>query len=466
MGRLARSALRSPNAVWVNFEPHRRGTAPHVHTTKLAQAFTDLTGRATRVIGSPRPNGGVNRLVRWLSVLVTAVVVSRRSRLIYARSGPPALLLAIWARARRVPLVLEVNGLIDDAAMVQRLPGPIERLATATIARQIGMADVVVCPTREVAVECRRLGATTTSIIPAGVDPGQARMAIERVERCPTSWSTRPYLSFVGFLAPWSGVELVLAASRSTDWPAGVDLVICGDGPLRPEVERADGPVRYLGQLEHEEAIEVLAGSIATFSLKRYRSGRMSHYPMKVIEACSLGVPSLVTDAPAQNRLVRGTGCGLVLPDDLVDRPDELARLIRDHLPRLQDPAMRARCREAVADQTWADRAEALQSILHRPPRPHRSPFRGHRPRDRGSARHLVAGPPALHHIAEVGSTGPRSGGSPTTARNRSMTSPGRRPTSARVRPRGGPARAATRTACARSGRAGRRRTRTAERLG
>jgi glycosyltransferase involved in cell wall biosynthesis len=122
---------------------------------------------------------------------------------------------AVAALATGKPFVLQLWG--SDAELALRAPFVFRPL--------IRRARIVVCPSRALAEDARRLGAREVRVIPNGVDlPPEVGPPSEP-----------PHVLFVGRLSPEKGVEELLAA---TD---GMPRVIVGDGPLRDGIPDAAG---------------------------------------------------------------------------------------------------------------------------------------------------------------------------------------------------------------------------------
>src|SRR5262249_54813974 len=146
--------------------------------------------------------------------------------LIYVRAHVmtfPAALLARWTRR---PIVHEVNGAYVDIMIahpwVRTFSIPLQWLHCS----QFRSADALIAVTEQLAEWLRSEGCKNCiDIIPNGANP-----ELFSPERRSTMVLPPRYAIYFGGLTRWHGIEVILDAIRLPQWPAGVDLVIVGDG--------------------------------------------------------------------------------------------------------------------------------------------------------------------------------------------------------------------------------------------
>jgi phosphatidylinositol alpha 1,6-mannosyltransferase len=156
-------------------------------------------------------------------------------------------------------------------------------------------------------------------------------------------------VGYVGRLAPEKQVEDLLALR---DLP-GVRLVIVGDGPSRPALERALPGAVFTGHLSGLELAETLA-SFDVF----VHPGESETFGQTIQEALASGVPIVATGVGGPVDLVRSSVDGwLYRPGDLQDLRARVADLIGDASKRR---AFGEAARESVRARTW----EALGAQL------------------------------------------------------------------------------------------------------
>lgn len=154
--------------------------------------------------------------------------------------------------------------------------------------------------------------------------------------------SGQAVVGYVGRLAP----EKQVADLRVLQDLPGARLVVVGDGPSRPALERALPRARFLGFLGGEE----LAVAMASFDVFVH-PGERETFCQTVNEAMASGVPVVATGVGGPLDLVRNSQTGwLYRPGDLADLRARVADLVGDRAKRA---AFGARAREETLGRTW-----------------------------------------------------------------------------------------------------------------
>ncbi len=177
-------------------------------------------------------------------------------------------------------------------------------------------------------VACRVLPNPVTPAAPAAATPGDGRRRV----------------CVVGRLDYLKGVDIAIEAfSRVADRFADWDLVICGDGPRRHELEQQAGALQAIGRVRFLGQVADIAAVYRSCHLFLLPS-RTEAFPMALCEAMAHGLCPLVTRFNSDvDQLVRHGIDGIV-----VDRHDadavavELAALLGDD-PRRERYAASAR---------------------------------------------------------------------------------------------------------------------------
>jgi len=230
----------------------------------------------------------------------------------------------------RRPFVLQVWG--SDVELARRLPvlaRPILRGARLVIAASTALAKDAIA-----------LGAREVRIIPSGVElPEHVGEPVEPAE-----------ILFAGRLSPEKGIEELVAATE------GMNLVVAGDGPLRPRVPAARGFV------PHDELLGLYERA-AIVACPSRREG----FGVTCAEAMAYGRPVVASAVGGLLDLVVDGETGLhVPPRDPIALREALARLLGDRELRLRlgaaarERAARLLSWPSVTDATLRAYAEAI----------------------------------------------------------------------------------------------------------
>jgi glycosyltransferase involved in cell wall biosynthesis len=229
-------------------------------------------------------------------------------------------------------------------------------------------ADLVACGSQPVVEQIVRLGVPEERVLltPTGVDlelfaeppdPTTLRRRLGLEDRFVVGWVG----SFRRFHALEQAVEAVSAVP-------GTAMLLVGDGPERPSIERLarqlGTPAVFTGTVAHHQLPAHLAAMDAAVVLAPV--GQPFHYsPLKLAEYLAAGLP-VVAPATGQlaERLTDGVDAIVVPPHDVADLAAALHRL-RD------DPEERARLGKAAraaaeAEWSWDHQVRRVIDALHR----------------------------------------------------------------------------------------------------
>lgn len=171
-----------------------------------------------------------------------------------------------------------------------------------TVLRLERHVDLFITPSRFLADTLRRMGLRVPrAIIPHFVDPADFR---------PAGPPASPSFIYFGRLDPVKGLRTLLRAAAGLPWP----LVMAGEGPMRPEIERAAAaaPPGRLTLLPHLGRA-ALAEAVGRASCAVLPSEWYENFPMSVLEAFALGRPVIGTRIGGIPELVREGETGLLV---------------------------------------------------------------------------------------------------------------------------------------------------------
>jgi glycosyltransferase involved in cell wall biosynthesis len=361
-----------------------------VHIEELIQALRAL-GHEVRVVAPAAGDGGdmgaevgwVRRLRERLPKAVYECLELGYSLLAYLRLAKAArdfrpdaiyerynlfLLAGLLLKWRlRIPLLLEVNApLADERARFGGLGLPwLARWAEGCAWRG---ADVVLPVTRVLAqhVAARGVPAARIAVIPNGINEEHfAAAPSPRDAKAALGWPDALVLGFTGFVRDWHGVDRVLRWLASPAAPAHARLLVVGDGPARPDLERLAADlaiaerVRFTGVVPREQ----VPAYVAAFDVALQPAVVPYASPLKLFEYLALGKAIV---APRQPNIaeVLVDGSNALLFDVAVEGALEQA------LTRLcAEPALRERlaagAAASIAQQglTWRSNAQRVVAL-------------------------------------------------------------------------------------------------------
>ena len=309
--------------------------------------------------------GRLRSLWEYLEVQFRLWRTARDVDAIYIRHHPLASLTVAWARRRRIPVIQELNGLYEDFAMLS----PLSALLWPAILRQmrqgIRRSSAVITVTEQIGQDIRdKRDSDHVVVIPNGANIDRFR------PDAPTDMpQPAPYVVWFGYMGPWQGIDTILRAVEDPAWPAGLALVLIGDGPKFDDARAAaqrNPRVTCLGKLPIAQVAGIVARSQMGLSPQNDFAGRSSRgglAPLKVYETLASGVPIIVTAFPGQGDLVTAQHCGLAIPpDDPAALARAVAALAADDAGRR---AMGRRGRELiVAEHSWDRRAGDTEQVI------------------------------------------------------------------------------------------------------
>jgi glycosyltransferase involved in cell wall biosynthesis len=150
-----------------------------------------------------------------------------------------------------------------------------------------------------------------------------------------------PTLVFAGRLTAQKSLAVALEALAGIE---GAKLVVAGEGPDRPELERRarelglDGRVRFLGPQPRERVLELFRAADAAIL-----SSSWENFPHTVVESLAVGTPVLATSAGGVGEVVRDEVNGLLVA------PGDAAGLEAAVRRYFEDGELRERLRRAAA---------------------------------------------------------------------------------------------------------------------
>lgn len=269
---------------------------------------------------------------RWEDLAHGAIVENLRSKKSRWLQVPAFLLAEWWAVHRAVrrfqPDVMHVHWVIPQGAVargaMRRVPSLITtlggdlyglrgRLFAALKRMTIRRAVALTAMNLDMRERLIDLGAAanTVHVVPMGADLTTVRAESAGMERIPGR------ILAVGRLVQKKGIAVLVEAVRKLPTGEEHSVVIVGDGPLRPELERAAGGlnVSFLGQLGRRElAREYARSDLVVVPSVRAESGDQDGLPVVLLEAMGAGSTIVASDLPGLNEAVINGRTGVLVP--------------------------------------------------------------------------------------------------------------------------------------------------------
>lgn len=274
--------------------------------------------------------------------------------------GPLGASAVTAARRLRLPVTSSFHTNFHTYARHYRLP--LLRGATLAWLRWVhNRTHRTFAPTPELASELRQLRFQRVGVLSRGVDTEQFAPA-HRSEALRAGWGASPdapVVLHVGRLAVEKNYPLVFrafAAVRAAN-PRAV-LVVVGDGPLRPVLQRQHPEAIFTGFISRDDLARVYASADLYL-----HASETETFGNVLTEAMASGLAVVGYDyAAARQFVVHGVN-GFAVP---LGQPSELvAAAVLLTIDPARRAAMRAAARERVLNRSWAHVVGQFESDLY-----------------------------------------------------------------------------------------------------
>lgn len=370
-GLQARAGVERPlRILYLTLQRTTEGQAAHAHVHEIVGWLRQFRHEVELI--EPRLRDGASlpeRLVVVGCVLARFLqrIVRGRPDVVYQRQHILSFVSTLLARAAGIPVVLELNGPPRGLSLSWPLLRRFDNLAERVARFELRLATRVVAVTDQLAGWANRARGPTRS--PASVIPNGANTSIMRPIPNPDikEFGLEPmrYVIFAGTLAPWQGIDDMIAAVQSPSWPDGVRLAICGDGREASKVAEAarrSERITFLGVVPYLKMPHLISGSLGGLAPKTDPRGLFGAWaPLKVFEYLACGRPVIVSSLPNLPEIVENAG--LVVPPG---NPDVLAKAVA-WLARQPEAREQMGLRgRALAESrySWRARAEDTERVL------------------------------------------------------------------------------------------------------
>ena len=319
-------------------------------------------------------------LIRAVAHRIEQIASAEKVDILHAHSPVlNALACLLAARRLRLPVVYEVRGFWEDAAVSHGTAtegGPRYRVTRAleTFALRKSDAVATICEGLRSDMLFRGIPAEAISVIPNGVDIDEFPFGAEADPQLRTSLDLhgKIVLGFLGSFYSYEGLDLLLSARPDVlKERSDIAVLLVGGGPaetaLREQSQRLglDRVVRFVGRVPHDR-IQEYYSLVDIFVYPRHPM-RLTETvtPLKPLEAMARGGIALVSDVGGHRELVRDGETGRFF------RAGDAKALSSAILGLVTDPrswsTMRKRARSFVeSERTWTRSAAAYQKAYAR----------------------------------------------------------------------------------------------------
>jgi glycogen synthase len=244
----------------------RRGVVQTVLTTRPPTApYFQRLGDHARVIRLGLPIRRFRQLYAPQAAII-APILAARSDVVHVHLGEDLAVLPIGAaaaRLHRLPLVLTIHTSLRHTLAVSDLRSALLKTIGGLIERwgeHSAEAVSVITSRLHRLLLSDGVDENRVHLIPPGVDPSLFEGPFED----PFAGIRRPRVLFVGRLAPQKGVSTLVEAAGLLEDP-GARILLVGDGPERPKLERdaerlgVDDRLHFVGFFAHERLPAAMA---------------------------------------------------------------------------------------------------------------------------------------------------------------------------------------------------------------
>ncbi|WP_124706871.1 glycosyltransferase [Gordonia insulae] len=262
-----------------------------------------------------------------------------------------------WARRRDIHSTMVSHERLDRLLSIAMPDAVARMMADEANRRTADSFDAVVCTTGFAAAEFDRIGATNVAHAPLGVDldvfdPRHADPAVG----ARFADDTTTLIVHCGRLSPEKRPDRSIAAvGRLHAARRRVHLVVAGDGPRRPALQRAARglPVTFLGHVADRAQVAALLAS-TEISLA---PGPHETFCLSALESLASGTPVVASRSSAVAGMVDAS-CGALAADS----PTAFAEAIEQVL-ELPRPERESAARRRAARYRWPDSVARMLAI-------------------------------------------------------------------------------------------------------
>ncbi len=304
---------------------------------------------------------------------------------LYERCGILSYGGLLAARRLHIPLVLELNGDLlkeyhDLGIQLSSAQWHIINRVTRSMYRRADRLVAVSENLREALIRDWDLDAQKVFPVPNGADV-EMFMYPDRRDGARSRYGIKdgPVVILVCSFEPWHGVDLLLEAFASlASRYSKINLVLVGDGRLRPVMERKATDLRlgrrvvFTGKVAQPDVASLLGIADVAVVCQRGSEAEAALSPLKLFEYMAAGKAIVAAGGPSIERLINHRVNGLLVP---AGNPQALAGAMAELIDDDQLRAVlgHAAREQAIEKHSWDRTVERLEGVLRGVGRPGKS---------------------------------------------------------------------------------------------
>jgi glycosyltransferase involved in cell wall biosynthesis len=356
------SPLGSPKGAAVHVDETLRALAAEGHKT-VVLAHSKAEGHAPPCPACLAPSPSERPSVPgWrLRLFLRRAIESFRPDVVYERYALSRLEGRREARVAGIPHVLEVNApLVEETERFRRV-----RLDSAAVEAERyawRSADLVVTPSETLAERVRSAGQERVLVVPNAVDPDRFDPSDDGTPvRRRLRLDGRFVIGWAGRLKEWHDPDTLVDAVAGLPQRLRPALLLIGDGPDRPAVERRaterEVTTVATGAVSPRQVSELLAAADACVATLPADPSLHYFSPLKALEYLAAGRPTVVANAGALTALAKAGAALAYRPGDAADLAARLEAVAHDASLRRR---LARRGRSYAEGRTWRAAARAI----------------------------------------------------------------------------------------------------------
>lgn len=309
----------------------------------------------------------------WHGILLASKF---KCEVLYVRHGISTLSGLLISKLKRVPIVIEINGIIADEEVIGRRRGggllrnlffKLDKIACKGSTKIVAVTEGL----RRFLVSLYDMPSNKIVVVPNGVNANLFKLLNEKMCKRKLNLDLNAkYVGFIGNLAPWQGVEyLIRAATQVLKKVPEARFLIVGDGIMMPNILQMidtynlNDKFVFAGRVTHNEIPEYInACDVCVAPFTKIRNEKIGLSPLKLYEylACERAV--VASNISGVGDFLQMNNCGIIVdPDVSADLSEAIIGLLRDD--KIRKVLGRNGRSVVIKKHSWKKTAENIEKV-------------------------------------------------------------------------------------------------------